>query len=314
MRRCPRYRPPLRRHVLPGIRDVLAGGPGRHPGRRSHGDSQHHVVCGGRRPHRPRAAPPASDGRRRRRRRPWVRWASPCMTADRCGPIWTSSPSPSSCSSHHWPRSPIRHGGPDRWMPVAPHDDPSPAGLDRPRRAPRRDRYRMRRYAGLQHRSTAHPAAAGRRARGLARTHVGTGGHGRRRRAQRHRGWPSTRPPGPSPSVRWEERTCSTSRGATWLTVHLPSAPRHIALAGAGRAIPHPRRGVLRGGLRRRARAGRSPHSFPPDACPTIWWTPDGTVFVGNEHDSTMTVIRQQRVIATVPVAEQPGGLDGDGG
>jgi len=35
----------------------------------------------------------------------------------------------------------------------------------------------------------------------------------------------------------------------------------------------------------------------------------DGTVFVGNEHDSTMTVIRQQRVIATVPVAEQPGGL-----
>ena len=90
--------------------------------------------------------------------------------------------------------------------------------------------------------------------------------------------------------------------------VPLPSAPRHIALAAPGGPFLVPAEASSAvafvdepgGSGAATVATGRMPHDLVDV---------DGTVFVGNEHDSTMTVIRQQRVIATVPVAEQPGGL-----
>ena len=94
--------------------------------------------------------------------------------------------------------------------------------------------------------------------------------------------------------------------------VHLPSAPRHIALAAPGGPFLIPAEASSTvgfvdepsGSVAALVPTGRMPHDLV-DA--------DGTIFVGNEHDSTMTVIRQQKVIATVPVAEQPGGLTATG-
>ena len=90
--------------------------------------------------------------------------------------------------------------------------------------------------------------------------------------------------------------------------VHLPSAPRHIALAAPGGPFLVPAEASSAvafvdeptGSVAAIVATGRMPHDLVDV---------DGTVFVGNEHDSTVTVIRQQRVIATIPVAEQPGGL-----
>jgi YVTN family beta-propeller protein len=90
--------------------------------------------------------------------------------------------------------------------------------------------------------------------------------------------------------------------------VHLPSAPRHIALAAPGGPILVPAEASSEVGfvdepsrsLAALVSTGRMPHDLVAVG---------GTIFVGNEHDNTMTVIRQQQVIATVPVAEQPGGL-----
>ncbi len=91
-------------------------------------------------------------------------------------------------------------------------------------------------------------------------------------------------------------------------TVALPSAPRHIALAAPGGPFLIPAEASAEvgfvdepgGTVRALLPTGRMPHDVV-DA--------DGTVFVGNEHDSTMTVIRQGAPVATVPVARQPGGL-----
>ena len=91
-------------------------------------------------------------------------------------------------------------------------------------------------------------------------------------------------------------------------TVHLPSAPRHIALAAPGGPflVPAEASSVVGfvdepgGSVAAVVPTGRMPHDLVDV---------DGTVFVGNEHDSTLTVIRRQEVIATVPVDEQPGGL-----
>ena len=90
--------------------------------------------------------------------------------------------------------------------------------------------------------------------------------------------------------------------------VHLPSAPRHIALAAPGGPILVPAEASSEvgfvdepsGSVAALVPTGRMPHDLVAVG---------GTVFVGNEHDNTMTVIRQVRVVATVPVAEQPGGL-----
>jgi len=95
-------------------------------------------------------------------------------------------------------------------------------------------------------------------------------------------------------------------------SVHLPSAPRHIALAAPGGPflIPAEASAVVgfvdepSGSVTALVPTGRMPHDLVDV---------DGTVYVGNEHDSTMTVIRQQQVVATVPVAQQPGGLTATG-
>ena len=97
------------------------------------------------------------------------------------------------------------------------------------------------------------------------------------------------------------------------VSVHLPSAPRHIALAAPGGPFLVPAEASSAVGLvdepggavAALVPTGRMPHDVA-DA--------DGKVFVGNEHDSTMTVIRGHQVMATVPVAEQPGGLAVVGG
>ena len=91
-------------------------------------------------------------------------------------------------------------------------------------------------------------------------------------------------------------------------TVRLPSAPRHIALESPGGPflIPAEASSALSfvdeptGTVQALVPTGRMPHDVTAR---------DGTVFVGNEHDSTMTVIRSGHEVATVPVARQPGGL-----
>ena len=91
-------------------------------------------------------------------------------------------------------------------------------------------------------------------------------------------------------------------------TVQLPSAPRHIALAAPGGPFLVPAEassavGLVdepSGSVAALVPTGRMPHDLVDSG---------GTIFVGNEHDSTMTVVRENQVIATVPVAEQPGGL-----
>jgi DNA-binding beta-propeller fold protein YncE len=91
-------------------------------------------------------------------------------------------------------------------------------------------------------------------------------------------------------------------------TVALPSAPRHIALAAPGGPFLVPAEASAEvgfvdepsGTVSASVATGRMPHDLVDV---------DGTVFVGNEHDSTMTVIRVGAVVATVPVARQPGGL-----
>ena len=91
-------------------------------------------------------------------------------------------------------------------------------------------------------------------------------------------------------------------------TVDLPSAPRHIALAAPGGPFLVPAEASSEvgfvdepsGAVAALVPTGRMPHDLTDVG---------GTVFVGNEHDSTMTVIRQGRPIATVEVAKQPGGL-----
>ena len=96
-------------------------------------------------------------------------------------------------------------------------------------------------------------------------------------------------------------------------TVQLPSAPRHVALAAPGGPFLVPAEASSEvgfvdepsGSVTALVPTGRMPHDLVESG---------GTVFVGNEHDSTMTVIRQDRVVATVPVAEQPGGLTVTGG
>ncbi len=96
--------------------------------------------------------------------------------------------------------------------------------------------------------------------------------------------------------------------GRHLVAVRLPSAPRHIALAAPGGPFLIPAEASSEvalvdepsGSLAALVPTGRMPHDVIDR---------DGSIFVGNEHDSTMTVIRQQKVIATIPVAEQPGGL-----
>jgi len=91
-------------------------------------------------------------------------------------------------------------------------------------------------------------------------------------------------------------------------SVTLPSAPRHLSLAAPGGPFLVPAEASSEvgfvdepsGTVSALVPTGRMPHDLVDSG---------GTVFVGNEHDSTITVIRQQRPVATIPVAQQPGGL-----
>jgi DNA-binding beta-propeller fold protein YncE len=90
--------------------------------------------------------------------------------------------------------------------------------------------------------------------------------------------------------------------------VSLPSAPRHIGLLAPGGPFLVPAEASARiayvaepsGGILAGVPTGVMPHDVA---------TAQGAVFVGNEHDSTMTVIRGMATVATIPVATQPGGL-----
>ena len=96
------------------------------------------------------------------------------------------------------------------------------------------------------------------------------------------------------------------------VTVDLPSAPRHIALAAPGGPFLVPAEASAEVGFVDEP-SGTVAALVPTGRMPHDLVDVDGTVFVGNEHDSTMTVIRQEKPVATVPVAEQPGGLAATG-
>ena len=96
--------------------------------------------------------------------------------------------------------------------------------------------------------------------------------------------------------------------GSHLASVNLPSAPRHIPLAAPGGPFLVPAEASSEVGFVDEP-SGTVAALVPTGRMPHDLVDVDGTVFVGNEHDSTMTVIRRGRPIATVPVAEQPGGL-----
>ena len=91
-------------------------------------------------------------------------------------------------------------------------------------------------------------------------------------------------------------------------TVHLPSAPRHIGLLAPGGPFLIPAEASSE--LASVAEPSGTPITLvPTGAMPHDVVASSGAVFVGNEHDSTLTVIRGAVPVATVPVATQPGGL-----
>jgi DNA-binding beta-propeller fold protein YncE len=96
--------------------------------------------------------------------------------------------------------------------------------------------------------------------------------------------------------------------GRHLVTVALPSAPRHIALAAPGGPFLVPAEASSEVGFVTEP-GGRVSDLVPTGRMPHDVVEADGKVFVGNEHDSTVTVIRQGMPVATFPVATQPGGL-----
>ena len=96
--------------------------------------------------------------------------------------------------------------------------------------------------------------------------------------------------------------------GRHLVAVHLPSAPRHIGLLAPGGPflVPAEASSVL---ALVAEPSGAATALVPTGAMPHDVTMTGGTVFVGNEHDSTLTVVRGAVPITTVPVATQPGGL-----
>jgi DNA-binding beta-propeller fold protein YncE len=96
--------------------------------------------------------------------------------------------------------------------------------------------------------------------------------------------------------------------GRHLVTVHLPSAPRHIGLLAPGGPFLVPAEASSELALVAEP-SGTTSALVPTGAMPHDVTVTGGTVFVGNEHDSTLTVVRGVMPIATVPLATQPGGL-----
>jgi hypothetical protein len=90
--------------------------------------------------------------------------------------------------------------------------------------------------------------------------------------------------------------------------VHLPSAPRHIGLLAPGGPFLVPAEASSELALVAEP-SGTATALVSTGAMPHDVAVNGGPVFVGNEHDSTLTVIRGAVPVATVPVASQPGGL-----
>jgi len=92
------------------------------------------------------------------------------------------------------------------------------------------------------------------------------------------------------------------------VVVHLPSAPRHIGLLAPGGPFLVPAEASSELALVAEP-SGAATALVASGAMPHDVTVTGDTVFVGNEHDSTMTVVGGVVPIATVPVATQPGGL-----
>ena len=96
--------------------------------------------------------------------------------------------------------------------------------------------------------------------------------------------------------------------GRRLATVRLPSGPRHVGLLGPGGPFLVPAEGSARLELVAEP-AGTVTASVPTGTMPHEVVVAGGRVFVGDEHDNTVTVVRADRAVATFPVAKQPGGL-----
>jgi DNA-binding beta-propeller fold protein YncE len=96
--------------------------------------------------------------------------------------------------------------------------------------------------------------------------------------------------------------------GRHLVAVHLPSAPRHIGLLAPGGPFLVPAEASSELALVAEP-SGTTSALVATGAMPHDVTVTGGAVFVGNEHDSTLTVVRGAAPIATVPVATQPGGL-----
>ena len=90
--------------------------------------------------------------------------------------------------------------------------------------------------------------------------------------------------------------------------VHLPSAPRHIGLLAPGGPFLVPAEASSELALVAEP-SGTATSIVSTGAMPHDVLASNKSVFVGNEHDSTVTVVRGAVPVATVPVATQPGGL-----
>jgi len=90
--------------------------------------------------------------------------------------------------------------------------------------------------------------------------------------------------------------------------VPLSESPRHLQLAAPGGPVLVPAERAnaldlvdLPGGARRSVEVGGYPHDAAPAAGRHIW--------VGDEHADTVSVVEGDRVVRTLEVARQPGGL-----
>lgn len=90
-------------------------------------------------------------------------------------------------------------------------------------------------------------------------------------------------------------------------TVGIPAAARHLALARPGGPVLVPAESanrLVRVSLPRGRTSSVAVGSYPHDAAET-----EGRVFVGDERGNTLSVIRGRRVLRTLGVAAQPGGV-----
>jgi DNA-binding beta-propeller fold protein YncE len=97
--------------------------------------------------------------------------------------------------------------------------------------------------------------------------------------------------------------------GATKTTVKLPDTARHVSLARPGGPFLVPLENADQlaevapeGGEPRLTDVGEHPHDAAADE--------DGRIFVGNEFGASLSVVEDGKVVRTIKVAEQPGGVE----